>query len=220
MVGGLVVGRSFGYHLERGVEIGSVYGGGLIAAAGMLGAPVEVVYRHKSLEVVTPWSEAVGRLGFPAQALALLAVGWRARRAEGREPLRFAGAAVLAFIAFGKVLSPQYLLWLLPFVACLEGRMGVWSRAVFLLSCLLTTFLYPGAFHWLLGFRSWAVGSLNYRNALLIGLWVYWTWAPLSSAPASPAPPGPMATRRRFLRWNESVSRNPHGALGTSGRRN
>jgi hypothetical protein len=179
LLGGQAVSRSFGYHLERGVEIGSVFGGALMGAAVALGATLETVYRHKSLEVVTPWSDLVGSFGFPVQALALILVALRARQAEGREPLRFAAAAVLAFVAFGKVLSPQYLLWLLPFVACLDDRMGVWSRSVFLLACVITTFLYPMAFHWLLGFRGWAIGLLNYRNALLVGLWVYWTFAPI-----------------------------------------
>jgi hypothetical protein len=182
IVGGHQVFRSFGYHLERGVEIGSVFGGALMAAAVALGAPLETVYRHKSLEVVTPWSNLLGSFGFPVQAIALLLVAFRARQAEGREPLRFTAAAVLAFVAFGKVLSPQYLLWVLPFVACLNGRMGVWSRSVFLLACLVTTLLYPVAFHWLLDFRGWAVGLLNYRNALLVALWVYWTFAPIEEA--------------------------------------
>jgi hypothetical protein len=48
------------------------------------------------------------------------------------EGVRFSGAAILAFIITGKVFSPQYLLWMLPFVAVLErpiARLGFWLFA-------------------------------------------------------------------------------------------
>jgi hypothetical protein len=197
LVGGPDVARSFAYHLERGVEIGSPYGAGLIAAATALGAPVETVYRHKSLEVVTPWSYAVGALGFPLQAAALLAVAWRARRDGGRDRWRDSAAAVLAFLTFGKVLSPQYLIWMIPFIARLDGRAGAWARGVFLLASALTTMVFPGAFHWLLQFRGWAVGLLCYRNVLLAGLWAYLTFGPRPSSPTPGPHRRPVAHRER-----------------------
>ena len=40
------------------------------------------------------------------------------------DPLRWPAAATLGFLCFGKVLSPQYLLWFLPFAVALEGRLG------------------------------------------------------------------------------------------------
>jgi hypothetical protein len=193
-VGGANVARSFGYHLERGVEVGSVYAGGLIAAAAAFERPVGTIYRHKSLEVLSPWSGAVGALAFPAQAAALAATCWHAWRSRGSDRWRDLTAAVLAFVAFGKVLSPQYMIWLIPFAARLDGRAGGWARGVLLLACAVTTLLYPLAFHWLLAFRGWTVGLLNYRNALLVGLWVYLTFG--DRADPAPAQPQAKAGRR------------------------
>jgi hypothetical protein len=85
--------------------------------------------------------------------------------------LRYSAAAVLAFVAFGKVLSPQYLIWLFPFLAVLDGRTGNFARRVFLLYCLTTTLIYPGpGFFMILDHQAPAILLLNLRNAFMIWL--------------------------------------------------
>ena len=63
---------------------------------------------------------------------ALLWCWWRFARGDADEDrfCRYGAAAVTAFVAFGKVLSPQYLIWLFPFVAPrprAQGPGGGWA---------------------------------------------------------------------------------------------
>ena len=74
----------------------------------------------------------------------------------------------MAFVAFGKVLSPQYLIWLIPFFACLEGRPGGRARLGFLITCGLTLMIYPLFFQWVLWFLPRGIVLLNARNLALV----------------------------------------------------
>jgi hypothetical protein len=163
---------SIEYHLERGLEIESLYSGLLILIAKIAGNPLAWTFDHGSFQLVTAWSGPMLKLAFPLQAVAMLVVTWRFYRSGMTDYVRYCAAAMLAFILTGKVLSPQYLIWLLPFVTLL--RSGVWRKArlLFLSCCLLSTAIYPWAFAALMDFSTLAVAVLNLRNALLLGLFI------------------------------------------------
>jgi hypothetical protein len=55
---------------------------------------------------------------------------------------RFAAAAVCAFVVFGKVLSPQYLIWLVPLLALVRGRRGLVVSALFAAAAIDTQFWF------------------------------------------------------------------------------
>ena len=57
--------------------------------------------------------------------------------------LRYSAAAVVAFVAFGKVLSPQYLLWLIPLVPLVRGARGLAAMLVLTAACVLTQVWFP-----------------------------------------------------------------------------
>lgn len=158
------------FHLERGIEVGSLFAGVVMILGKLTGAAMRCHLHHGGLVVDTPWSGAVAALSLPLQAAALLLVLWRFYRSGMRDPIRYCGAAVLAFVVFGSSLSPQYLIWLMPFVALLEGSTGRRARPLFLLCCLGTTALFPWAFLELISLTPFAIALLNLRNLLLLGL--------------------------------------------------
>jgi hypothetical protein len=158
------------YHLERGLEIGSLYSGILIVIGKLTGTEISHIFTHFSYELVTPWSTQMASLTLLIQGASLMLVLWRFWRSSMRDGLRYAAAAVLVLVVTGKVLSPQYVIWLFPFMAVLEGRTGAVARPLFLVCCLATTATYPWSFKALLSFDPWAIGLLNLRNFLLVGL--------------------------------------------------
>jgi hypothetical protein len=168
--GGRVI-ETLGYHAERGLEVESLFGGILFLAGAITGSGSPWVFDHNSYHVASVAGTFLASWTFPLQAVALVAVAWRFRRTGMAEGLRFSAAAILAFIAFGKVLSPQYLIWLFPFIAALGDRAGRQARRIFLLACLTTALLYPGpGFPMMLDHHLGAILLLNLRNLLLLWL--------------------------------------------------
>jgi len=75
-------------------------------------------------------------------ALAGLWVGFSRGPAEESRFVRYAAASVCAFVAFGKVLSPQYLIWLVPLLALVRGRRGVAAAALLAVAAIDTQFWF------------------------------------------------------------------------------
>ena len=96
------------------------------------------------------------------QAGALIAV-WAlfAVRARSREALLTgSAAAVAAFVTFGKVLSPQFLIWLLPLVPAVAGGAGLAACALLAAALLTTQLWFP--------FRYWHVVNLEAAGWLVL----------------------------------------------------
>ena len=77
---------------------------------------------------------------------ALLFVWVRFARGDSGDDARFvryAAAATVAFVAFGKVLSPQFLVWMLAAVVLVPGRRGVSAMALLVAACALTRLWFP-----------------------------------------------------------------------------
>jgi hypothetical protein len=98
---------------------------------------------------------------------------------------------VTAFVAFGKVLSPQFMIWLIPLVPLVRGRRGLTASALLGLALLLTQLWFP--------FRYWRlVFSLDAgiwflvlaRDLVLVALLAVLVWpakGPVTETAPEPA---------------------------------
>src|SRR4029077_2721356 len=89
------------------------------------------------------------------ELLALCAVWIAFARGPARAErlLTAAGAALAVFIAFGKVFSPQCLIWLIPLVPLVRSRL---AALLFGVALVTTQFYFPAHYADLPGLEAWA----------------------------------------------------------------
>jgi hypothetical protein len=177
-IGGAGVAQSLGYHVERGIECETLAAGWVSAYSAVMEIPTSTRYDHFSVELVAPGADVAAKITVLAQLAALGVVAFQGWRTGCREPYRLAASGVLAFLVFGKVLSPQYLLWAIPLVVPIGGHCGRDARPLLLLSCLMTTLVYPWSIDRLSVQHPRAIVFLNVRNLLLLALWFVVTFVP------------------------------------------
>ena len=128
-----------------------------------------IVTSHGSQNVVG--HGAVAAALSVAQVLALLAlwVAFARGPATGERFVRYAAACTCAFVAFDKVLSPQYLLWLIPLVPLVRGRRGLLATGLLTAALVLTQVWFPQRyFDYALHFRL--AGVVLARDLVLVAL--------------------------------------------------
>jgi hypothetical protein len=158
--GGVV--DSIGEQLGRPLQIESL-GASFLLAAQQLGLyDATVRNSHGSQNLAGSLPDALASMQTGLQAVAVVVV-WAlfAVRDRGREGLLLASAAaVTAFVAFGKVLSPQFLIWLLPLVPALAGAWGIAAASVLAAALVTTELWFP--------FRYWDVVALQPAGWLVV----------------------------------------------------
>ncbi len=135
--------------LDRPLQVESL-GAAILMAAEHLGLrPLTTVTSHGAQALS---GRGAGLAATLSTALALAAVvavwlGFARRRAAGAEEVLIACAAtVAALVAFDKVLSPQYLIWLVPFVLVVGGLRGAVAAALLLVGLGLTQLWFPDSY--------------------------------------------------------------------------
>jgi hypothetical protein len=85
--------------------------------------------------------------------------------------VRYAFASVAAFVVFGKVLSPQYLLWLVLFIPALRGIRATIVAALLAAAALVTAIYFPRWFPDIVeDLAPYGLAAIAIRNALLFAL--------------------------------------------------
>jgi uncharacterized membrane protein len=178
--------------VKRPIQIETL-GGSLLLVADRLGlTDVGVVLSYGSHNIAGRIGSTVAAVQLVLLVAALVAV-WllhaRGPRNDGRL-LTAVAASTVAFVVFGKVLSPQYLIWLAPIVPLAAS--SVWLPAVgtFFGAAVLTQLWFPSRFGELVreGDVAWIVAG---RNLVLVALFVALLVGLRPSRPGTPAPRAP-----------------------------
>ena len=125
---------SFGRQLGRPLQIESLGAGVLLALHQAFGTSLEWASGSGSQNLTGTAADVLAVLQGIAQvaAVALVWVSFARGPSTPERLVRHAAAAVVAFVALGKVLSPQYLVWLVllvPLVGGPRSRAALWLTA-------------------------------------------------------------------------------------------
>jgi uncharacterized membrane protein len=139
------VGHSFHSQIARPLQIESLGGAVLIAAHRLAGNTLHMVVSFGSQNLTGPGAHAAAVVTSIAGVLALLAIWTIFARgpATSERLVNYSVASIAALIALGKVFSPQFLIWLIPFVPLVRGRRAPLALGLLYLSLVLTQLWFP-----------------------------------------------------------------------------
>lgn len=134
---------------NRGVQVESLGGSALMAAKLVHLWPGKTNFQYGAFEYVGPYVSSIARASVGLTVLGfLLLLLWRvkANRWTGATPFDAALCAILVFTVTSRVISPQYMIWLLGLGAvCLTSKHSTQRPVAWLLvaTTALTTLVFP-----------------------------------------------------------------------------
>ncbi len=147
-----------------------------------LGAALVTTFSHPAIDS-SHGSQNISGYGWLATllviatALALVAlwVSFARGPIDDARFIRYCAAVTCAIVAFGKVLSPQYVIWLLPLVPLVRGRRGLAATGVLGATFLLTQAYFPWHYWgYVYGFhRAWIVLARDLALVVLLAVLSY-----------------------------------------------
>ncbi|MBI2853466.1 MAG: DUF2029 domain-containing protein [Chloroflexi bacterium] len=175
---------SFIYQFGRGLQLETTFSSWLMVGQlfGLTQAGID--YRAGAMDLVSPAADTLARVSSPLMVTLLAGVYslycWRMgsvmneRRSliDSNDFIVYSSAVLLIFLMVGKVLSPQFLIWLFPLLALLGGRNRWWLWGLFILAAGATQYVYPYKYWELMLMRAPPVAVLAIRNLLLIAFTV------------------------------------------------
>jgi hypothetical protein len=193
---------------DRGIEVESVLASPFMVAH-WFGYPVKVVHAYGSFQLSGPGVSAVASF---AELLTVAGVGivlwWRLLRFRPRSwtpALMYdtAFTVVLVLVVTSRVLSPQYLIWLLGLAAVVLTENGplrratVVARPAWLTVCcvMICQFEFPILFGEVMGGQFWGTALVALRNLVLVCACVQALralWQAGAREPAEQDQPGPV----------------------------
>ncbi len=162
------------YHSQRGIQIESTYSAIILVLAKMGFTSVQTELTFGSSNIVSPAANVLAKYSTYITALSLLIVYWFIYRQMKPGNSHFINLGVYALlvlvtaIATSKVLSPQYLVWLIPIFPIICSRWRTPILTTFVIVGALTYYIYPLAYDELKLFQATTVATLFVRNILLV----------------------------------------------------
>jgi hypothetical protein len=157
---------------DRPLQIESLGAAALFALHRLGHAQLQFNADYGSQNLAGTTAHAVQLLTTAVEGVAVV-LAWAlfARGPATRERLvAFAAAAVAAVVAYGKVLSPQFVIWLIPLVPLVRGKRGL-GAGVFLAAILaLTQSWFPRHYLQLQELHATQVSELVARDLCLVSL--------------------------------------------------
>lgn len=137
------------YHLERPLQVESGPAALLSGWHALTGRASEVVLTFGSWNVVSETAAALATAATALTALLLAVLVWRGWRRGAREGADTDALLVRDWVVvlgllliLGKVLSPQFLMWLLPAALLIPGRSGVVAATAAVTAIVLTRVMF------------------------------------------------------------------------------
>jgi hypothetical protein len=139
------VWHSIDVQLARPLQIESLGSALLLVGHNVFGYGLAGATSHGSQNLAGGAADATAVIASLVQVAVLLWIWTSFARGRGeRETLVLSAVAALcAFVAFGKVLSPQFMIWLIPFVPLVRGRRGLVAGALLAVALVLTQVWFP-----------------------------------------------------------------------------
>jgi len=187
------VGSSLRLQLGRGLEVESAGSVGLVAASHVLrrlddlGLPVGSLELYaqgnrsglRTQELHGPGTRpiAFSLSVLRAAMLVMLWVAFARGPATGDRLVRYSAATLVATVALSQVISPEYMMWLLPVVPLVWGRRGLVATGLFAAAVVVTHVWYPRLFDVFVDdLSAGPTGVLLVRDLLLLAALAVLAW--------------------------------------------
>jgi hypothetical protein len=166
------------YHIDRPLQIESTGAAYLLGLHALADIPITIENSFGSQGLDGTGPAVIAGISTAVLVGLLCAIAWslwiglrRARPPGDARLFVAAGAATLvSLLVAGKVLSPQFLIWLLPVVFLVAGRYGPAAFAIAAAAMLLTLAYFPDRYWDLVALDSWPIALLVLRDTALIAL--------------------------------------------------
>lgn len=182
--------RLFAYHLDRPPEVESL--GSSVLNVTNLG--FRRVQSYGSENLTGTWPDAFASLSTLLIVLSIAAVAlwmWRAlRRGSGDVAgvlVAAVAASLVASVLLGKVISPQYMVWLLPAVLLVPGKWGRVAIVSMIVAMPLTQLVFPALFATFVERGAALPAWLLFARNLLLVLLVVAVWPRCRDTPSRAA---------------------------------